>query len=71
MTLNEICKLIKTNPKYLSEEGLEAVIRMDILAAELVSKMGADKAQEIVDLVGPGWEYEFFTLILEYANGKE
>lgn len=71
MTLSEVCKVINTQEKYLSQEGLEAVIRIDELAAELVEKMGATTAQEIVDLIGPGWEYEFFNLLEEYSKARK
>ena len=70
MTISEICKVIDEKERYLSEEGRAALVRIDELAEELVSKLGADTAQEIINLIGHGWEYEFFSLIEEYVQKR-
>lgn len=70
MTLQGICKTINTPAHHFSSEGRAEIIRIDEIAQEIVDKLGAVAAQEIVDIVGPGWEFEFFTLIEEYVRKR-
>lgn len=68
MTLKEICEVIETPERHLSDIGKATLQRIDVLAADIEKALGAEKTMEIVDIIGPGWEYEFFLLLTEYSK---